>query len=226
MSVTTFATATSLGIMPRVNLLPPEIAEERKLRQAKLGLGAGVVACAAVVGLLYSNAHGSVVSAQSDLDRATSQKTALQGQVARLSNVTATFAQVQARQAMLTQAMGDEVQWSHFMNDLALTMPANVWLTDVNISQTGTAPVAAPAAAGGAVFDAGIGTVTFSGIAMSHDDVAVWLETLAKEKGYANAYFTSSNEVDLYGHTVVSFTSSVTVTPAAYSGRFTKPAGS
>jgi Tfp pilus assembly protein PilN len=226
MTVTTFATATSLGALPRVNLLPPEIAEQRRLRQAKVAMAAGLVGCVAVAGVLYTAAHSSVSSAQADLDSATQQKVALQAQVARLANVTATFAQVQARQAMLTQAMGDEVQWSHFLNDLALTMPANVWLTNVTIAQTGTAPTTAPASAGVAVFDAGIGSVTFTGVAMSHDDVAAWLETLAREKGYANAYFTSSNEVDLYGHTVVTFTSSVTVTPAAYSGRFTKPAGS
>jgi hypothetical protein len=76
------------------------------------------------------------------------------------------------------------------------------------------------------VFDAGIGTITFNGVAMSHDDVAVWLESLAKEKGYANAYFTNSTEVGLYSHKVYNFTSSVTVTPGAYSGRFSKPAGS
>jgi len=68
--------------------------------------------------------------------------------------------------------------------------------------------------------------VTFTGVALSHDDVAVWLETLAREHGYSNAFFSSSAEADLFGHTVYNFSSTVTVTPDAYSGRYSKPAGS
>jgi Tfp pilus assembly protein PilN len=225
MTVTTFATTTTFGTMPKVNLLPPEIAEERLVRRAKVGLLAGLLGCAAVVGVLYTSAHGSVGAAQSDLDQANAQKALLQNQVASLSNVSATYAQVAQREAMLTGLMGDEVQWSHYMNDLSLTVPDHVWLTNVTISQTAGAPTTSQASAPGSVFDVGIGTVTFSGVALSHDDVAVWLESLAKQKGYANPYFTNSTEAQLYGKTVYNFQSSVNVTPAAYSGRFAKRVG-
>ena len=227
MTVTTFATTTAAPAIARVNLLPPEIHEERIVRRAKAGLGLGVLGCAAVVGLLYTGAQHSVSSAKDDLATATAQHSALQADVTRLSNVSQVYAQVAIRQAMLTQLMGDEVQWSHYLNDLSLTVPSNVWLTNVSISQTSGAPAGGRAAAGSSsVFDAGIGTITFTGVALSHDDVAVWLESLAKEKGYANPYFTNSTESDLNGHTVYNFQSSVNVTPAAYSGRYAKPAGS
>jgi Tfp pilus assembly protein PilN len=226
MTVTTFATTTSTPGLPKVNLLPPEIAEERVVRRAKAGLAAGLACCAVVVGFLYTAAHHSVASAQTDLDQATAQRTALQNQVTRLSSVSRTYADVAAHEAMLTQLMGDEVQWSHYLNDLSLTVPDHVWLTNVSIGQSAPAQAAGgQAAAAGSVFDAGIGTVTFSGVAMSHDDVAVWLESLAKQKGYANPYFTNSTEVLLYGKTVYNFQSSVNVTPAAYSGRYAKPVG-
>ncbi|MDX6225543.1 MAG: type pilus assembly protein PilN [Frankiales bacterium] len=228
MTVTTFATSTATQALARVNLLPPEIREERVVRRVQVGLGLGLAGCAAVVGLLYTAAHHSVTAAQADLDQATAQRTALQSDVARLNSVSQVYAQVASREAMLTRLMGDEVQWSHYMNDLSLTVPSNVWLTSVTITQTAGAPAGPTSAAGAGapVFDAGIGTITFNGVAMSHDDVAVWLESLAKEKGYANAYFTNSTEVGLYSHKVYNFTSSVTVTPGAYSGRFSKPAGS
>lgn len=226
MTVTTFATATGAHTLPRVNLLPPEIAEERTIRRVKVGLAAGLVGCAAVVGLLYTTAHSSVGTAKSDLDTVTAQRASLQTQIGKLSGVTQTYAEVAARQAMLTQVMGDEIQWSHFLNDLSLTMPDHVWLASASFTQSmATAAKPAAGAPAGAVFDAGVGTVTFTGVALNHDDVAVWLETLAKQKGYANPYFTNSTEGDLYGHPVVNFQSTVTVTPVAYSGRYAKMAG-
>lgn len=226
MTTTTFATSTATASLPRVNLLPPEIAEERVIRRVKVGLAAGVAGCAAVVGLLYVAAHASVGSAKTELGQATAQRDTLQTQVSKLSGVTQTYAQVAARQTMLSQIMGDEIRWSSYLNDLSLRMPENVWLASASITQSSTAAAAPAGAAGGAVFDPGVATITFSGVALSHDDVAVWLESLAKQKGFANPYFTISTVADLYGHEVVNFQSTVTVTPVAYSGRYTKPAGS
>jgi hypothetical protein len=85
--------------------------------------------------------------------------------------------------------------------------------------------VTAPAGTVVAATPAGIGTVTFTGVGFSHDDVAVWLESLATQKGYANPYFSSSTETLLGTRKTVNFTSTATLTPAAYSGRYTKPAG-
>ena len=49
------ATATAAGIrltqMPKVDLLPPEIAAEATFRKLRLGLGLGVAAAVGVVGL-------------------------------------------------------------------------------------------------------------------------------------------------------------------------------
>jgi hypothetical protein len=67
--------------------------------------------------------------------------------------------------------------------------------------------------------------VTFTGVGFKHDDVAVWLESLASQKGYANPYFSTSTEALLGTRKTVNFTSTATLTPAAYSGRYSKPAG-
>ena len=72
----------------------------------------------------------------------------------------------------------------------------------------------------------GIGSITFSGIAFSHDDVANWLDALGKEKGFTYPYFSNSASQKLGQRTVMKFASTVTVTDAALSGRYTKPAGS
>jgi Tfp pilus assembly protein PilN len=170
-------------------------------------------------------ATGSVSTAQSSLDTATAQHASLQAETAKYSQVTAIYGQAAAAQAMLTQAMGEEVRYSQFMNDLTLTVPESVWLKNLTFTQAGSGAAPAASAPAAAVSTPGIGTVTFTGIGFSHDDVAVWLESLASQKGYADPYFTNSTEALLGTRKIVNFTSTATLTPAAYSGRYTKPAG-
>jgi Tfp pilus assembly protein PilN len=217
--------AISLDSLPRVNLLPPEIAESRRFRRIQLGLGGAVLGAVGVVALLYVGATSSVSSAQSNLDTANARHTSLQSETAKYNDVTVIYGRAAAAQAMLTQAMGEEVRYSQFLNDLSLTVPEKVWLRNVTFTQTPPAAATAPPVAVAAATTAGIGTVTFSGVGFSHDDVAVWLESLATQKGYANPYFSSSTEVLLGTRKTVNFTSTATLTSAAYSGRYTKPAG-
>jgi Tfp pilus assembly protein PilN len=215
----------SLSSLPRVNLLPPEIAETRRFRRIQMGMGGAVVGAVGIVALLYVAASSSVSSAQSDLDTANAKHSSIQAESAKYSEVTAVYARAAAAQAMLTQAMGEEVRYSQLMNDLSLSVPENVWLKNVTFAQTGAGTPAAPAVGAGALTPAGIGTVTFTGVGFSHDDVAVWLESLASQKAYANPYFSSSTEALLGTRKSVNFTSTATLTPAAYSGRYSKPIG-
>lgn len=207
-----------LDSLPRVNLLPPEIAQQARVRRVQAGMGGAVLAAVGVVALLYVAASSSVSAAQGDLDAATSRQATLQAETAKYSQVTATYARAAAAQAMLTQAMGEEVRYSQFLNDLSLSVPDSVWIKNLTFTQ---APV--PAALGSTT--PGIGTVTFSGLGFKHDDVAVWLESLASQKAYVNPTFTSSSEALLGRRKTVNFNSTVTMTSAGYSGRYAKPAG-
>ncbi len=72
----------------------------------------------------------------------------------------------------------------------------------------------------------GIGSVNFSGTAFQHDDVANWLQSIAKVKGFADATFSSSTKAVIGPKGVVNFGSSVTLTPRALSNRYTLKAGS
>ncbi|MCA1712960.1 MAG: PilN domain-containing protein [Actinobacteria bacterium] len=214
----------TLGSLPRVNLLPPEIAETRRFRRIQVGLGGAVLGAVGLVALLYVGATHSAANAQTELDSANAQNATLQADTAKYKDVTAVYARAAAAQAMLSQAMGEEVRYSQFLNDLSLTVPENVWVKNVTFTQGAGAPAAAGAAAPG-LTTPGIGTVSFSGVGFNHDDVAVWLESLASQKGYANPYFTSSTEALLGSRKTVTFTSTATLTSSAYSGRYSKPAG-
>lgn len=213
---------TSSMRLPRVNLLPPEIAEKAAFRKVQVGLAAAALTAVGVTALLYVSAAHGVSTAQGDLDGATAQNTNLQRQSAQYANVTAVYNQAAAAQATLTSAMGDEIRWSQMLNDLSLTIPSNVWLSNLAYTSGGAAAAPGTAAAPGS---AAVGNFTATATAFSHDDVAVWLESIAGLKTYANPYFTTSAESLLGRRKVVTFTTTAAVTPAALSGRYTKPLG-
>jgi Tfp pilus assembly protein PilN len=220
---------TTNAAMPRVNLMPPEIGEAARFRQVQIGLGAAVVAAIAIVAALWWNAHSGVSSAKQELEAAQAQNVSLTAQLRSLDSVKETFAAVQARQTMLSTAMGNEVRWSFVLNDLAFRIPNNVWLTNMTVQEAAPAPAAAgpTSLAGGTSTEAApvpIGTLSFTGIGLKHDDVAVWLDALAKQKNFLDPIFSNSTESAIGERKTVNFASSVTLTSGALSHRYDVPA--
>jgi Tfp pilus assembly protein PilN len=220
-------TRTQVQSLPSVNLLPPEIAQKQRFRKVQAGLAVAVVAAAAAAGALFVQASGQVDEATSGLDAVKAQGSQLQSQAATYADVPAAYAAVEAAQAQLNQAMGQEVRWSFFLNDLSRTIPRNVWLENVTVQQDVDGATAPAGAATGTspVIPAGVGSITFTGKAFAHNDVARWLESPAKQHGYAGPYFSNSSKAIENGRDVVSFSSTVVVTEDALSKRFTQKAG-
>ncbi len=222
--------ATGVAAMPRVNLMPPEIAEAERFRRLQLAMGGAVVIAAVAVGGLYMHARSGISSAQNQVSSAQTQNTALTAKLNGLASVKQTFAAVQSKQQLLQQAMGQEINWSYMLNDLSLRLPSDVWLTAIQASEVvpgiGTAAGAGSATAlpGAAASD--IGTVAFSGVGLRHDNVAAWLDAMSKEHGFTQPTFTGSTEVAIGTHTVVDFGSSVILDSKALSGKYTQKAGS
>jgi Tfp pilus assembly protein PilN len=220
-------TASRVTTLPRVNLLPPEIAEERRFKKVQAGLGVGVVAALGVVGALVLMANSEVQSAQDELDAATARQATLNAKVKEFAEVPKVYGEVAAARAQMSEAMGDEVRWSYFLNDISLKTPGKVWLTKMTVVQdvSGTATAAA-AAPTDTYLTAGIGKVTFEGNGFAHNDVAAWLDALAKQKGLTQPYFTKSETAEIGAESAVTFTSQATITEDALSGRYTSKAGS
>jgi Tfp pilus assembly protein PilN len=211
-----------LAVMPRVNLMPPEIAEAARFRRLQFAMGGAVLAAVVIVGALYTQAKHSVTAAQSQVDAAQSQQTVLQSKLTSLDSVKQTLADVQAKRGLLQQAMGSEIRWSYMLNDLSFRIPNNVWLTGITASETaGSTAAATPAGATGS----DIGNISFSGVAFKHDDVATWLDALAKEKGFSQPSFSSSSEAAIGTRSVVNFGSSVNLDNSALSNRYVQKAG-
>lgn len=198
---------------PQVNLLPPEIGMRHRLRRLQAGVGFGVLTVVGVVASLSVAASGALHEAHDELAASSARGAELQAASSKYVDVLAVHRSADAAQDMLGLAMADEVRFSALLDGLSRTVPDSVWLEDVAFSQ----PVLGPQA--GAAGSAGIGTVTFTGVAFSHDDVAAWLDALATQTGYADPSLTSSTATAQRGRRTVDFTSTVTLTPAAKSGR-------
>ncbi len=220
-------TQSALAATPRVNLLPPEIAEARTVRKVRIGLGAAAVASLAVAGLLFLSASRDADQAQQELDASNARSAQLQAKTAEYAEVPKVIAQVEAAKAQVSQAMGQEVRWSYYLNDLSLTVPKRVWLTSMSVTQNVDQVAGAPAVAADPLNPVGLGSITFEGRAYRHNDLAAFLESLAKQDGYTAPYFSDST-VEPIGDRddAVRFTSTVTLTDDALSGRWTPKAGS
>ncbi|MEA2346973.1 MAG: hypothetical protein QOG62_760, partial [Thermoleophilaceae bacterium] len=80
-------TTIRLATLPQVNLLPPEIEQQRRFRRVQVALGGAVLASIVVAAGLFVVASGQVSSAQDDLD-------ANKAQAAQLNTKVADFAEV------------------------------------------------------------------------------------------------------------------------------------
>lgn len=209
---------TGLPPLPRVNLLPPEIGERVRFRRMQYGLGGGVLAAVGLVAVLVVLAAGGVADAQSEKEAAQASGTKFQSETEKFKEVEVVYAQAAAADAMLVQAMGDEIKFSEYLYALTLTVPEHVWLTNAAFKQAPTTPMV------GAT-EPGVAALTFTGVGYTHDDVAAWLDSLAKQKGYVNPYFTSSAKELIGTRTVVRFGSSVTMNSQTLSGDYPTSAG-
>ncbi len=205
---------TGFAVLPRVNLLPPEIAIRRTVRRVQGLLGASLVAVVILILVVYLAATRSVSAANEDLVAAQSEQTQLQKQKAQYANVNAIYAAADAAQAQLVQAMGDEIRFSQLLTSLSLSVPSSVWITSMSITQTTQAATAVGTPA--------IGVFTVGGTGFTHNDVGLWLEAVAGIKTYSDPYFSSSTESLIGSKPVVTFASTANLTPAAYSGRYTQ----
>jgi Tfp pilus assembly protein PilN len=213
-------------VMPQVNLMPPEIAEAERLHRLQRVMVGAVLVSVVVVGGLYWHTKQGVGSAQNELTASQAQQTSLQAKYNSLNDVQQVFKEVQAKQLLVQQAMGPEVRWSFVLNDLTTSVPDNVWLTGFTAQETAVPGSTAAPAVGADGSTSGIGSITVTGIAFRHNDVANWLDAMSKVSGFTDPSFQSSTKAVIGTRIVANFGSSIVVSADALSNRYTPKAGS
>jgi len=225
-------TSDTVTVLAAVNLLPATYARRAAVRRAKIFAGIAVVIALLLALLGWLIATQKESAAQEALDAATAERALLQAEAAKYSDVPKVFAAVADAQGQLQLAMGNEVRWSFFLNDLALTMPSGVSLDTLALtspapgaSTQATAPSSAGAAAAGELTSGagvpGLGTMNVSAKAFTYNTVANWLDSLAKLPTIADPYVGSISAGTEEGTKIVTFSSTGNVTAEALSQRYT-----
>lgn len=217
--------AADLGIaytVPRVNLLPPEITAARALRRTQHVLAACVVLVVLAITGAFVLFQQRADDAEQTLAGEQARTTDLQAQQAEYAEVPAILAQVEAAEGARESAMATDVLWYGYLNQVALTYPANVWFGDM------TATVAAPGLVTTPALDPiatpGIGAVAFTGAGVAPPDVANLLDVLGSTPGFTDPALSSVTRTDAEGQVVVDFSVQVVLTEAALSHRFDRKA--
>jgi Tfp pilus assembly protein PilN len=222
----TTLTASRVATLPRVNLLPPEIAEAAQFRRLQTILGVAVGVTILFIGALWFLSRGAVTTAQADLARTQAQTVALQAQVNQYADVPAMAQEVATAKVQLATAMAPEVRWSFYLNDLSLSIPDGVRLTDLAINEPfaqalgGTTPPTVTGVEGGL----GIGSIAYTGKADSWDSVAKWLQVQSHEWGVTEPWPVqlSTPTDQTTKKTMTDWNSKITVTADALSHRYDK----
>jgi Tfp pilus assembly protein PilN len=207
--------------VPKVDLLPAEIVQARRLASLRRVLAGGVVAVAllCVGGTLW--AHSGAAAAQEDLDAVQARGAQLRSEQARYAAVPKLLNLIESADAARERAMSQDVLWYGFLSDLSLTTPKGVTLSGLQVS------LDKPAVATDPLVPPGLGTVTFTGSAQRFPDVAAWLDAVGSVHGLDGSTLQSASREDpaaAAGARAVNFTTTITVTSKALTHRYDRKA--
>ena len=230
---------------PRINLLPRQLVEQRLVRRQRTAIGAAFLVLLALLSVWYVVESRQLTRAQNQADQERAAATGLRARRAQLQPLAELEGQIAAAEQLRASVYQREIRFSGVLRDISAIVPDDVWLTSMAVTfntsgstpTTGGASAPAPAAGAAAAATPGspgagspVASITFAGAGLEHVDVGGFLRALARgpEKGgqqvYLNPYFTTSHKGDEGGQTTVTFSATVDLSSAAYSGRF-PPAG-
>lgn len=109
----------------RVNLLPPEVGAERSQTKVRVIVIVANVALIAILGLLYVMKVGEVGAANSDLKAQQAKNEGVRSQIndPALQQVVQKDAERTARVQMVSTALGGEMSFPRFLNEISLMLP-------------------------------------------------------------------------------------------------------
>lgn len=203
--------------VPKVNLLPQEILDARRFRTVQRALAGAVLAVVALAGGGYVWALHDASVAQAELDVTKARTAELRVEEAKYADVPRVVAQVEQATAARSRALGRDVLWYRFFDDLAAATPSSVALTTVSVAMdsAGTLP-----AAPDPLTPAGLGTVTFQGSGDRFPDVSAWLESVASIDGLDGSSLQSATRSAEDGGDGVTFASKIVIDGTALSHRY------
>lgn len=197
--------------MRQINLLPKEIAERRRAREITLMLGFMGLALLAILVMVFFIQQARLGGERGRLEDAERQNAALQRRVNGLQQFARSQQTLRNKEQLLVRLTQNEVRWSVLLNDVAVAIPSDVWLTNFSGSVQVPSGQARPTAAG----PIPLGTVTVTGSTFTHLDVARWLARLAGVREFVFPYLSLSSKSGDGTEEIVQFNSSFQLSDAA-----------
>ena len=187
----------------RINLLPPDLAHRRRLRQIGAAIGAAGLALVAVLALVYVVQEVRLRGERSRLEEQEDRNAALDSEIASLREFGEIERDLERRVELIDDLAADEVRWSVVLADVSLVIPPDVWLTQFNGSIAGGEEATT------------LGSVEMNGTAFAHVDVATWLTRLERVEAFAFPYLSLSQQAQVGTIPIVNFNSSVQLSDQA-----------
>jgi len=214
MSRTKKTAAVTIGGLPRVDLLPPEVRAERRSGVAVRRTWMGVVGAAAVVGIAVGGATLRSMEAQDELLAAQAETQQLLLEQGKYTEVRDTKTEITLLSAGQAVAGATEIAWPSYLRQIQATLPAGVTVSTIVIDQA--SPIVDYVQADAALQGTRIGTVTFTAQSESLPSVPDWLDGLTTLPGYTDATpGTVTLEAGVYEATVT-----MHIDQSAFSNRF------
>lgn len=216
--------------VPRVNLLPREILENRRFRNVQVLLALAVVATLGLAGAAFWWSDGLVTEARDSLDVVEAETVVLQAKQREYAAVPQTLAELEYVQTARQTVLTNDVAWYGYLGDLADAAPTDVYFDSLTLTVPGTSAAGAAATPASASSTAdpflpagALGTVSIQGISGTYPKVAAWMDALDEVSGLEVSTLSSANRPEGLD-THVTFSSGITLTDVALTHRYDRKA--
>lgn len=187
-----------LGASPRVQLLPPEVVQDKKARAVRRRLIAALVVVVVVVLLATGGAVVSLAGATAQLVSEQARSALLNAQRAKLVEVTTLQSQVDGIKTAQPLAAEGQILWEPYLAAVGATLPAGTTITgfSAQLDGAGADATADPST----VKHAAILTITADS---PQAPISDWLDNLATVPGFLGAMPGSVTLIPDTGHYTV-----------------------
>ncbi|MFH1784720.1 MAG: PilN domain-containing protein [bacterium] len=168
--------------MIRINLLPPEIAQEKaKRRQVEIVVASVILIVILLVGA-YVVKTAQLMAIKSELGEIESELAKQAVIVSQVEALKASKEVLNTRVSIIDRLVKGQFIWVQLLDEINYCLPKNVWLGSITSSQAGT-----------------VGAVTFSGIAFDNFAIADFITSLEDSKYFGDVeltYIQEGSEID------------------------------
>jgi Tfp pilus assembly protein PilN len=208
-------TPVAVPLTRAVNLLPPDLATQRKGAIGPAEIGVGVAAVAIVAGLfvLFTSASSKVSDAEQALQTVQAEQEALAQSAAELiaaagggTVASPLLGEEGERASVLSTALESRTAWDRVLRRVTVVMPADTWLRGLGGTST-TSDLALNAGPGADL----VSTLTLTGYSLNRDGVAKLLSRMETIPDLASVQLLAATQTQLNGSTVVEYSITATL---------------